>query len=132
MKTLVLTGQPARQAAIQAIAHCPDGMVFKLLEPTRSLEQNALLHAELSEISGKLRWAGEFRSIDDWKRLLTAAWMRATNRSAVLLPAVDGSGFDVLYQKTSTLTKAEMNDLLAYVQAWKADRPEFQFVRETA
>ena len=128
MIRLVLTGPLARQAAKRQIDEAPDGFECRISEPKRSLDQNALLHAELQEVSERMKWAGEFRSVDDWKRLLTAAWMRATDRKVVLLPAVDGSGFDVLYQRTSTLTKSEMTDLCAYIQAWKADRPEFQFV----
>lgn len=125
--TFKITGDIARDAICRRIMHAPLGQMVRISEPSRSLEQNALLHAELQEISQKLKWAGGFRSVDDWKRLLTAAWMRATDRKVVLLPAVDGEGFDVLYQRTSTLTKTEMVDLVAYIQAWKSDRPEFEY-----
>lgn len=120
----------SRRAICARIMTAQEGYVVRISEPTRSLEQNALLHAELSEIADKVTWAGEKRSIDDWKRLLTCAWMRATDRNAVLLPAVDGQGFDVLYRRTSTMGKAEMIELIDYIQAWKAERPEFQ--EETA
>ena len=43
----------------------------------RSDAQNRLLHACLSEISKQVEWAGAKRDVDTWKRLLTAAWLRA-------------------------------------------------------
>jgi len=42
-----LVHQAARENAIQAIRQAPDGWMVKVTEPTRNLEQNALLHAEL-------------------------------------------------------------------------------------
>lgn len=126
--TFKITGDIARDAICRRIMHAPIGQMVRISEPSRSLEQNALLHAELQEISKGMKWAGQFRSVDDWKRLLTAAWMRATDRKAVLLPAVDGHGFDVLYCRTSTLSKTEMIELIDYIQAWKADQPAFECV----
>jgi hypothetical protein len=121
-----ITGKIARLKACQAINEAPEGWVMRLTEPTRSLEANALLHAELQEVAERVKWAGERRTTEDWKRLLTCAWMRATGRNATLLPAVDGNGFDVLYRRTSTMTKTEMSELIEYVRSWKADRPELE------
>lgn len=55
--------------------------VVELKPATRSNEQNALLHAHLSEIARTHDWAGSKRDIDTWKRLLTAAWLRARGES---------------------------------------------------
>lgn len=117
-----LTGQVSRLAVCRHVMDAPEGWIVRITEPTRSLEANALLHAELQEVAENVQWGGSLQTIETWKRLLTAAWMRATDRKATLLPALDGHGFDVLYQRTSLLTKAEMNELIAYIQAWKADR----------
>jgi hypothetical protein len=92
-----------------------------LAEPTRNNDQNALLHAVLSDIAEQLEWAGEKRDLETWKRLLVAAWMRATGRNVTLLPAIDGQGFDALYQRTSKLGKAECAELIDYVTAWAVD-----------
>lgn len=118
MKILKITGQRARQAACEAVMGAPDGWMVRISLPTRSLDQNALLHALLTEISDSVEWAGQFRDVETWKRLLTCAWMRATGQSAEMLPAIDGHGFDVLYRRTSQLDVAEMRDLIEYVQAW--------------
>ena len=110
----------ARQRALEAVKNAPDGYIVTVRGPTRNLEQNAALHALLQEIAETRQWAGQLLDVEDWKRLLTAAWMRATGRGIRLVPAMDGQGFDALYQRTSTLTKAEMSELIDYIQAWRA------------
>ena len=110
----------ARQRALESVKNAPDGYIVTVRGPTRNLEQNAALHALLQEIAETRQWAGQRLDVEDWKRLLTAAWMRATGRGIRLVPAMDGQGFDALYQRTSTLTKAEMSELIDYIQAWRA------------
>ena len=95
---------------------------------TRSSEQNALLHATLAEIAAQVQWAGEYRDAEVWKRLLTAAWLRARGEPVEILPAVDGQGIDVVFRRTSDLTRSECSELQEYVFAWGAQ----QGVRFTA
>ena len=97
-------------------------LVLSVEEERRNTEQNALLHALLDEIAVQYEWSGRKWDAEDWKRLLTAAWMRAKNESPVMLPAIDGKGFDVLYRRTSQLSKAECSELIDYIQAWAAER----------
>lgn len=106
----------------------PEGWEMTLSEPRRNDPQNRLLHASIGDIAGQLAWAGEKRSLDIWKRLLVAAWMRATDRKVMLLPSLDGNGFDALYQRTSKLTKSECSELCEFVFAWGTE----QGVRWTA
>lgn len=110
----------ARQRALEAVKNAPDGYIVTVKEPTRNLEQNAALHALLQEIADNRIWAGQRLGVEDWKRLLTAAWLRATGRGVKLVPALDGMGFDALYQRTSELGKAEMSELIDYIEAWNA------------
>lgn len=95
-------------------------LTLSISEEKRNLPQNAKLHATLSDIAAQKEWAGQKWCVEDWKRLLCAAWMRANGSSASVIPAIDGHGFDVLYRHTSQLTKAEMSDLIEYVNAWAA------------
>jgi len=89
-------------------------------EEQRSTTQNAKLHALLGEIARQKEWAGQKWDAHDWKRLLTAAWMRANGRQASVIPAIDGYGFDVLYRHTSALSRSEMSDLIEFIVAWCA------------
>jgi hypothetical protein len=68
--------------------------------------------------------AGKKRDTEVWKRLMTAAWLRARGESVEVLPAIDGHGIDVVFRRTSSLTKAECSELLEFVLAWKAEHME--------
>ena len=88
----------------------------------RSDAQNRLLHACLTDISKQVEWAGAKRDVDTWKRLLTAAWLRARGEPIEMLPAIDGNGVDIVFRRTSQLTKAECAELSEFVMAWAAER----------
>jgi predicted phage tail protein len=93
-------------------------------QETRSVDQNAKLHAELAEVAATVEWAGKKRDTEVWKRLMTAAWLRARGESVEVLPAIDGHGIDVVFRRTSSLTKTECSELLEFVLAWKAEHME--------
>lgn len=121
-RTFRLVHATARRMAAECIAAAPDGYVVTVQEPTRSLEQNSKLHAALSDIADQIEWHGERMDVDDWKRLLTAAWARAERQQVKLVPALDGNGFDVLYRRTSRMSKSEMSNLIEYLQAWGTEQ----------
>ena len=84
----------------------------------RTTEQNAKLHSLLHDIATQKQWANETLDVETWKRLLVAAWARATVERVTMYPALDGHGIEVLYRKTSRLSKQEMSELIQYVEAW--------------
>lgn len=94
--------------------------VLTMKRQTRNLAQNARLHARLTEISGGREWAGRRRDVETWKRLLTAAWLRARGESVEILPALDGHGVDVVFRRTSDLTTSECAELMEFIDAWEA------------
>lgn len=89
-------------------------------EPKRSSSQNKLLHAMLQDIASRREWAGRKWDVLTWKRLLTAAWMRARGDQVLVVPALDGHGFDVVFEHTSKLSKAQMTELIEFITAWDA------------
>ena len=96
-------------------------LVLEVRPEKRTDAQNRLLHACLSEISKQVEWAGAKRDVDTWKRLLTAAWLRARGEPIEMLPALDGHGVDIVFRRTSQLTKAECAELSEFVMAWAAE-----------
>lgn len=97
---------------------CPDcGAVLE----TRSNPQNAKLHALLGDIARVHTWAGQRLTAEDWKRLFIAAFVRASQQSARILPALDGQGFDVIYRRSSRMGKKEMAELIEFVECWAAE-----------
>jgi hypothetical protein len=97
-------------------------LVLEVRPEKRSDAQNRLLHACLTDISKQVEWAGAKRDVDTWKRLLTAAWLRARGEPIEMLPAVDGHGVDIVFRRTSQLTKAECAELSEFVMAWAAEQ----------
>lgn len=121
-QTFILAHAEARQRAANAVLSAPEGYAVRVGESTRNLDQNARLHALLTEISESRQWAGQSWDVDTWKRLLTAAWMRTRNEAPKLLPAIDGNGIEVIYQRTSQLSKRECAELMDYIEAWNAEQ----------
>lgn len=96
-------------------------MIVEVKQETRSLQANAKLHAMLADISGQIEWAGSKRDVETWKRLLTASWCRAKGEHIEVLPAIDGHGVDIVFRRTSQLTRAECADLIEFIHAWAAE-----------
>lgn len=90
-------------------------------EDDRTAEQNAKLHAMLTDISRQVEHAGKKWNVLIWKRLCTAAWLREIGESATMIPALDGNGFDVIYEKTSKLGVKKCASLIEWIQAFGAE-----------
>jgi hypothetical protein len=99
---------------------------------TRSSDANARLHSMLNDVARQVDWAGKKRSVDTWKRLITASWLRATNEQVEILPALDGHGIDVIFKRTSRMTGAQVSSLMEFMEAWGVENgvrfsaPEYQ------
>ena len=117
-----LVHDTARRGAASDCLHAEHGWIVTVSPPKRSGDQNAALHAKLTEIANTREWIGRKWDVETWKRLLTAAWMRAEGRQLQIVPALDGQGVDVIYQRTSELSKEECSSLLDYINAWDADQ----------
>ena len=120
-QSFILAHPEARRRAMRAVAEAPDGFAVTVKPATRNLEQNALLHALLAEIADSIPWAGAMRSIETWKRLLVASWLRARGESVEILPALDGHGVDVVFRRTSTVSRSEFAELIDFIEAWRVE-----------
>lgn len=96
-------------------------LVLEIRHETRSDKQNRLLHAMLGDIADQVEWAGKKRDAEVWKRLLVAAWCRARREQVELLPALDGHGVDIVFLRTSQLTRGECAELCDFIMAWCTD-----------
>lgn len=121
IRTFALAHAEARRRAGEFAAQAPAGTVVRFSEPKRGNDINAALHAKLGEIASSREWAGRRWDTEVWKRLLVAAWGRATGEALVMLPALDGAGVDIVFRRTSDMTQREVRDLLAYIEAWESE-----------
>lgn len=97
-------------------------LVLEVRPETRSSAQNAKLHAMLQDVARQVEWAGAKRDVTTWKRLMTAAWLRARGEPVEVLPAIDGHGVDIVFERTSRLSCGECAELIEFIQAWGAQQ----------
>lgn len=90
-------------------------------EPRRNVAQNAALHAALADVASQVVWHSQKLPAGVWKRLCTSAWLRENGGRPIMVPALDGVGVDVIFEKTSQLTVKECSDLLEWVHAFGAE-----------
>lgn len=114
-RQFVLVDDVARQRAIQCVKEAPQGYCVTVGEPSRSLEQNALMWPLLGCLSSQVDWHGHKLSDEDWKDLLTASLRK--QRSA---PGIDG-GFVVFGERTKTYTKSQFSELLELIHCFGAE-----------
>ena len=84
----------------------------------RTAEQNAKLHALLSDIARQKQWAGHWLDVEDWKRLIVAAFERANKQPARIFPSLDGQGIDMIYRRTHRMSRQEMSEVIEYATSW--------------
>lgn len=96
-------------------------LVLTVKPATRTDDMNARLHATISDVAKQLEWAGAKRDVETWKRLLTAAWLRARGEALEILPAVDGKGVDIVFQRTSKLSQRDCGELTEFIYAWGSE-----------
>ena len=71
----------------------------------------------LGDISRQVEWYGQRLTSEDWKDIFSASLRRAR-----VVPCLDGGSFVPLGMRTSSMTKAEMGDMITLIQAFAAER----------
>lgn len=105
--TIKLVGPEQRQRAQKLILRAPADYVVTISEPTRTLDQNALMWAALNDIA-RAKPDGREMTPEQWK----CAFMDAAGFKPEFVPALEGNGFICLGYKSSRLTKAQFSDLV--------------------
>lgn len=101
-----------------AVADAPAGFVVSVAEPTRNSEQNARCHAMLSDIARCVEHYGRKWPAGVWKRLTVASFMREANEQPLMIPALDGVGIDVIYERTSQMGVRQMANYITWLRAF--------------
>lgn len=112
-QTVILRGLEQRALASRLIAAAPADAVVTIKEGTRTLEQNAMMWACLSDIA-RAKPEGRAMSPEMWK----AAFMSALGHEIVWQPGIDGSPPFPAGFRTSRMTKAQMADLLTFILSY--------------
>ena len=102
-------------------------VLVTLGRPTRNNDQNARLHAMLSDLAKQVEWHGQKFTGEVWKRLCVASYLRENNESPILVPSLDGNGVDIIYEKTSKMSKKVMSELIEWVSCFGAENNVIRF-----
>ena len=108
----LLIGKTSRQAACDMIWQAPAYATATVKPQKRSDEQNAKMWSMLSDIS-RAKPQGRTHIPEVWKCL----FMAACGHQVAFEVGLDGRPFPIGFQ-SSRLSKAEMMDLITFIQAW--------------
>jgi len=121
--TFLLRSDNIRKNCISAIQQLPANpdkpLVVTISEPTRSLEQNAKLHAMLSDISRQAVFMGKKRSVEFWKGLFVSGWQIATGQNPEIVPGLEGE-FINIRESTARMSVKKLSGVIEYVDAYCA------------
>ncbi len=123
LRRFYLVHDEARSRVGSYALEAPEGTEVIFREKKRDNDANAALHATLTEVAERRTWVGKHWTVEAWKRLFVAAWMRATGRTVEMAPAIDGFGIDVIYSPTSEMSQREVAELIEFINAWDAQQP---------
>ncbi len=112
-QTVRLLGPTQRALAHRLIDAAPERTVVELRPEGRSLAQSALMWVLLSDIA-RARPEGRAMPPETWK----AAFLSALGHEIVWQPGLDGAPPFPAGFRSSRLSKAQMADLLTFIQAY--------------
>ena len=113
--TVILASEAQRVRARALVDRAPLGYVVTVAEPRRSVEQNAKMHAMLTDVS-VARPEGRRHIPDVWK----AIFMQACGHEQQFEAGLDGRPFPMGF-RSSRLSKAEMSDMIERIYAYGAE-----------
>lgn len=114
----------ARELALAAVSAAPEGHVVTIRPPTRSLDQNAKIHAMLADIvDAKVTWDGREWDLDAWKAIMVSAHTVATKgeRSWSIIQGLEGEPVSIR-ESTASMSRERGASLIEYMTFWCASK----------
>lgn len=108
--------------AIHSVALDDENPVVVEIKPlTRTLAQNAKLHAMLGDIAKQCEFQGKKRDIETWKMIMVSAHKIATGGQAEMAIGLEGEVIN-LRESTAQMGVKRLASLIDYVEAWAAEQ----------
>lgn len=114
---IVLNNQADRDKACRWVQGVPLGSRIEFKETKRTLPQNDLLWALLTEVAAFMKAKGRDHTPDQWKII----FMSAYGHEVKFLPTLDQKSFIPLGHSSSDLSVKEATDLIEFILAWGAE-----------
>ena len=115
-QTIILASDRQRDLAKRLVDRAPPGAVLNVREATRTSDQNALMHALLSDVA-RARPGGRILNTDQWKCL----FMDDLGFKPNWIPGLDGDTVVNTGYRSSRLTVAQMSDMIERIYAFGAE-----------
>lgn len=96
-------------------------MVVEIKPMTRNLEQNALLHALLTDISRQCEFAWRRWNVESWKTIMVSGHAKATGKPVEIIAGIEGELINIR-ESTAKMSTRRIASLIEYIQAWAADQ----------
>lgn len=117
-RAFFLATDRVRSNALEAVRSAPSGYVVTVAEPTRSNEQNAKLHALLSDLAkSPVQWFGKRRKAEEWKVLMISAHAVATDNRGEVIPGIEGE-MVAIRESSASMGVRRAASLIEYVLAF--------------
>ena len=111
---IVIHGPVSMRKAINWITYAPLGTRVEFKGAKRTLSQNDRMWAMLTDVAMQRDHFGRHYTPDEWK----AIFMRACGHEIHFIPTLEGDGVIPWGLNSSDLSKDEMSELIAFMQAW--------------
>lgn len=114
---IILRSQADRDRASKWAQTAPFGTRVEFKKEKRTLDQNSLMWAMLTDVAQQATHNGVRYTPDQWKILM----MHACGWEVQFIPALDGKTFLPWGNRSSDLSKEEMSELIDFIAAWCAE-----------
>lgn len=126
-QTYILLQERDRRFALVAVQRAKIGMQVRISRPTRTSDQNALLHAQLTDVAAQMVWPpppfannGEAHDLEWWKRRCTLQWLIDLKQEVEVVTGLEGEEFGLLVPHTSDLTTEQCSSLSEWIWSYGA------------
>lgn len=132
-RTFILAHSTARNRAMHAISHAPEGYMVTIQEPVKRRVQEEKYHAMLGDIARQVVYLGRRRSLVCWKRLLVEAFVQILREEAKakgepdpfpageILPSIDGLRIVQVEVLTRNFTVKQASLFIEYLYAFGSE-----------
>lgn len=112
-----IASEQDRLRAAKWVTQAPAGTRIEFKAPKRTIPQNDMMWAALTDVATQLKWHGLRLTPEDWKLI----FLDALKREVRMVPNIDGNGFVNLGRSSSDLSKEEMTGLIDLIHLFGAN-----------
>lgn len=118
-RMFVLANMGVRRAVAAYAMAAPDGQFVRFSDPTRSLEQNAKMHACFGDIAAQAKFMGRVLVVPQWKTLMISGHAVATGLGVDMVPGIEGE-FVNIRESSANMSVSRMSSVIEYSMAYGA------------